>query len=60
MTDSAESVMTDSAESVMRIQVQQFRRAAGSPKDAYLRSLLLINVGLHGHTKVYLKINFVS
>ena len=33
------------------------RRAAGSQKDAYLRSLMLIYV--HGHIKVYLKGNFV-
>ena len=34
-----------------------YRRAAGSPKYAYLRSLMLIYV--HGHIKVYLKGNFV-
>ena len=33
------------------------KRAAGSPKDAYLRSLMLIDV--HGHIKVCLKGNFV-
>ena len=32
------------------------KRAAGSPKDAYLRSVMLIYV--HGHIKVYLKGNF--
>ena len=34
-----------------------FRRAAGSPKDAYLRILMLINV--HGHIKDYMKGNVV-
>ena len=34
-----------------------YRRAAGSPTDAYLRSLMLIYV--HGHIQVYLKGNVV-
>ena len=41
----------------LHIQWHDIRRAAGSPKYAYLRSLMLIHV--HGHIKVYLKENFV-